>query len=145
MTLPELRQECKQLGIAYTQKETKNQLIKKIEQFKMRKKTEMGDITPEQIEAWKKKHKTDKLHVVRVKVSEDDIAVGFLKPPKRHIKATALSMYSQHKILECGEFLRDNCWLGGDERLKTDEDIADSAAIQCSNIVKFLDGEVGEV
>lgn len=111
----------------------------------MSEETKQGVITDEQIAEWKRKHKTDKLHKLSVKVAEGDIAVGYLKPPKREVKATALSMYSQNKILECGEFIRNNCWLGGDERLMSDGDVADSAAIQASGVIKFLEAELGEV
>ncbi|WP_146897011.1 hypothetical protein [Chryseobacterium lathyri] len=107
--------------------------------------TKEGNITQEQITEWKKKFKTDKLHKLTVKDKDGNPIVGYLKPPGREIKATALSMYSQNKILECGEFIRDNCWLGGDERLKMSGDIADTAAIQASGIIKFLEAELGEV
>lgn len=111
----------------------------------MANETKAGNISKEQIEAWKKQYKVDKLPTLNVVVAEGDIAVGYLRPAGRNHKATALSMYSQNKILECGEFLRDNLWLGGDPRLQTDENIADSAAIQAAGIVKFLGGELGEV
>lgn len=104
--------------------------------------TKKGIISKDQIEAWKKEHK--KVHTIKVKVSEDDVAIGYLKPPSRNHKATAMSMYSQSKILESGEFLRDNCWLGGDERLKTADDIGVSAAIAASGIFKMMDSELGE-
>lgn len=104
--------------------------------------TKKGNITSEQIAEWKKKHK--KVYTLSIRVAENDTAVGYLRKPSRDHKAVALSYYAQNKIMEAGEFLRDNCWLGGDERLKTNEDIADSAAIQASGIVKFLDGELGE-
>ncbi|WP_131368537.1 hypothetical protein [Chryseobacterium soli] len=113
--------------------------------MKMSIETKEGHITPEQITEWKKKLKVDKLHKLTVKDKDGNALVGYLKPPGREIKATALSMYSQNKILECGEFIRDNCWLGGDERLKMDGDIADTAAIQASGIIKFLEAELGEV
>lgn len=109
----------------------------------MKEETNKGNITKEQIAKWKKDH--GKVYKITVKVDENDQAVGYLKKPNRNHKATALSMYNQNKILECGEFLRDNCWLGGDERLKIKDEIADSAAVQASGIVKFLDSELGEV
>lgn len=145
MTKQELQSECKQLGISFDRKATNKELSNKIKRKKMSDKTKAGEITKEQIKAWKTKHKTDKLHVLKVKVNESDTAVGYLKPPTREVKATALSMFSQNKILECGEFIRDNCWLGGDDRLKIDRDIADSAAVQASGIIKFLESELGEV
>lgn len=145
MNRQELQAECKALGITFRPNETIKELSNKIKSFKMKKETENGNITPEQIEVWKKKYKTDKLHKLSVKVNENDTAVGYLRPPTREVKATALSMYSQNKILECGEFIRNNCWLGGDDRLMTNGDIADSAAIQASAIIKFLEAELGEV
>jgi hypothetical protein len=145
MKRQELRDECRLLGIPYTAKNTNNELSNKIRLKKMSNETKQGIITPEQIAEWKKKLKVDKLHKLTVKDKDGNPIVGYLKPPGREIKATALSMYSQNKILECGEFIRDNCWLGGDERLKMSGDIADTAAIQASGIVKFLEAELGEV
>ncbi|BBQ07574.1 hypothetical protein HZP15_06780 [Elizabethkingia anophelis] len=145
MKLQDYRDRCQELGIPFTKNDTINQLSNKIRLKEMSEETKQGVITDEQIAEWKRKHKTDKLHKLSVKVAEGDIAVGYLKPPKREVKATALSMYSQNKILECGEFIRNNCWLGGDERLMSDGDVADSAAIQASGVIKFLEAELGEV
>ncbi|WP_348814065.1 hypothetical protein [Flavobacterium maritimum] len=144
-SIQELRDECKRLGIAYQTKETQKQLQVKIKTRIMKDNTKEGIVSKEQIEAWKKQYKVDKLPTLNVVVAPGDVAIGYLRPPTRNHKATALSMYSQNKILECGEFLRDNCWLGGDTRLQNDENIADTAAIQASGIVKFLAGELGEV
>ena len=140
-----LRDECKDLNIPYTSKDTIKELSNKIRLKKMKNETQNGVITDEQIQEWKKKLRVDKLHKLTVKDKDGSPIVGYLKPPGREVKATALSMYSQNKILECGEFIRDNCWLGGDERLKHDGDIADTAAIQASGIIKFLEAEMGEV
>lgn len=145
MKLQDYRDECTALGISFKPTETIKQLSNKIKLNKMAKETQKGNITQEQIAEWKKKYKTDKLHKLTVKVSGNDTAIGYLRPPSREVKATALSMYSQNKILECGEFIRDNCWLGGDERLQSSGDIADTAAIQASGVIKFLDAELGEV
>lgn len=140
-----LREECRDLKIPFTPKDNNTQLTEKIRKMKMSIETKEGTISPEQIAEWKKKLKVPKLHKLTVKDGDGNPLVGYLKPPGREIKATALSMYSQNKILECGEFIRDNCWLGGDERLKMDGDIADTAAIQASGIIKFLEAELGEV
>ncbi|CAG2532928.1 hypothetical protein MAR621_03122 [Maribacter dokdonensis] len=143
-TLKELRAECKAKGIEFTTKHTILQLTNKIKSYQMKK----SPVTPEQIEAWKKDHA--KVHKISVVVKKDadgnvlDEAVGYLKKPTRNHKATAMSMYAQNKILECGEFLRNNCWLGGDERLKSKGDIADTAAIQANGIIEFMEGELGE-
>lgn len=138
----DLQIECKELGLNYKSGETIKQLQTKLKKHKMATETKKGNISQEQIEEWKKKFK--KVYILKVKVNESDEAVGYLRKPSRDHKAVALSLYAQNKILEAGEFVRDNCWLGGDDRLKTKEDIADSAAIQASGIVNFLEGELGE-
>ncbi len=140
--LQEKRDKCRELGISFTPKNTIKQLTSKISKHKMDTETKSGNISQEQIKNWKKEHK--KVHILRITVEGDDVAVGYLKKPSRNHKATALSMYSQNKILEAGEFLKTNCWLGGDERLLNSEDVADSASIQAAGIVKFHDGELGE-
>ena len=146
--LQELRQACKDKGLVHTQKDTIKILEKKLKTKAMADDKKNGLITPELIKDWKKKH--GKIHKLTVLVKKDDEgnvvdeAVGYLKKPSRNHKATAMSMYAQNKILECGEFLRNNCWLGGDERLKSSGDIADTAAIQANGIIEFLDGELGE-
>lgn len=144
-TVQGLKDQCKELFIKFPADATKKQLELKIKNKIMSDKTKQGIITKEQIDAWKKEFKVDKLPTLNIVVAPGDVAIGYLRPPSRNHKATALSMYNQNKVLECGEFLRDNCWLGGDSRLQTDENIADSAAIQASGIVKFLQGELGEV
>lgn len=136
------RDEAKALGISYTAKHTIKQLTTKIKKKEMENQTKEGNVSQEQIKTWKKEHKT--VHVLKINVSDKDVAVGYLKKPSRNHKATALSMYSQNKVLEAGEFLKTNCWLGGDDRLLNNEDIADSASVQAAGIVKFHDGELGE-
>lgn len=148
ITREALRDACDYEGVSYQSSETIKQLQTKLKKHKMSKDLAKGIITEDQIEAWKKKY--GKVHVLKVIVKKDDNnkvvdeAVGYLKQPARNHKATAMSMYAQHQILECGEFLRDNCWLGGDERLKSDKNIADTAAIQANGIIQFMDGSLGE-
>lgn len=148
VTREALRDACAYEGIDYQSSETIKKLQTKLKKHKMSKDLKSGIISEDQIEAWKKKY--GKVHVLKVIIKKDDNnkvvdqAVGYLKQPARNHKATAMSMYAQHQILECGEFLRDNCWLGGDERLKSDKNIADTAAIQANGIIQFMDGSLGE-
>lgn len=98
-------------------------------------------VTKAQIQEWKKEHKT--VHEIRVKVSEDDEAVGYLKSPDRNIIARAAQLHAQDKLIEVGEFLIANCWLGGDMRIREDEDVAVSAAIFTSgNLVEFKETQI---
>jgi len=146
--LSDLRQQCKDNNVVFDNTHTAKQLELKLIKKVMADTTKKGVITKEQIAEWKKQH--NKVHKLSVIVKKDadgnikDEAVGYLKNPSRNHKATAMSMYAQNKILECGEFLRNNCWLGGDERLKDKGEIADTAAIQANGIIEFLEGELGE-
>ncbi len=148
LKLQDYKDACDYYGIIYKNSDTIKILDNKIKRHKMAEETKKGNVTKEQIDAWKKEH--GKVHRIAVVIKKDadgkivEEAVGYLKKPRRDHKATAMSMYAQHQILECGEFLRDNCWLGGDDRLKTLGDIADTAAIQANGIIQFKDGSLGE-
>lgn len=137
-TLEETRDKAKELGVEYKNSDTIANINKKIEKHQLNESLKEGVVPKNQIEAWKKKY--NKVHEISVEVSEDDIAIGYLRNPSRDHKAIALSLYQQNKPLETGEFLLQNCWLGGDERLKDAEEISDSAAIQANTIVNFLKG-----
>lgn len=98
-------------------------------------------VTKEQIEAWKKQHGV--VHQIDVEVSkEGDVATCYIRKPNRNEMAYIISLQNQSKILESKEFLLNNCWLGGDERCKTVEEIAMAAAIQAGTTVEFLAAEV---
>jgi hypothetical protein len=66
------------------------------------------------IEQWKKQHR--EVHEIRVQLTETDEAVCYIKNPDRNILAYALTKTINKQLLEAGEFLLLNCWLGGDER-----------------------------
>lgn len=142
-TLQELKDQANKLGINYTKSVTKKQLEKSIIKRLMSEETKKGNITEAQIKEWKKNHK--EVFKIAVEVSENDTAVCYLKKLKRDHIAIALTLYNQDKLLECGEFIVQNAWLGGDERCKKHEDIAVSAAIQANQLVKFLKGNVAKV
>lgn len=138
MTLQETRDKATELGVNFKQSDTVANINKKIEKHQINESLKQGVVPKTQIEAWKRKY--NKVHKISVEVSEDDVAIGYLRSPSRDHKAIALSLYQQNKPLETGEFLLQNCWLGGDDRLKDAEEISDSAAIQANTIVNFLKG-----
>lgn len=141
-TLQETKQRAKELGVPYTNSDTKAQIQKRIDKHILNEQVKSGSVPKEKIQEWKRKHK---VYEISVEVSENDIAIGYLREPKRDEKALALSMYNQHQILETGEFLIQQCWLAGDERLKTDADIYEAAAIQAKNCVNFLKGSARQI
>jgi len=101
------------------------------------KTVEVGLATPEQIAAWKTEHK--EVTEVKVSVEDNELAVCYIRKPDRNITAKALSLYHQDKPLQSGEFIRDNCWIGGDPRTKSDEDIAMSVALACNQLVPLME------
>lgn len=138
LTLEEIRDKATGLGVEFKNSDTIANIEKKIEKHQLNETLKQGIVPKTQIEGWKKKY--NKVHKITVEVSEDDTAIGYLRSPSRDHKAIALSLYQQNKPLETGEFLLQNCWLGGDDRLKDAEEISDSAAIQANTIVNFLKG-----
>ncbi len=141
--LQEKRDEATAKGVQFNNSDTIANIQKKIDAHELNESLKEGVVPKTQIEAWKKKY--GKVTQISVKVSEDDTAIGYLRKPNRDHKAIALSLFNQNKVLETGEFLLQNCWLGGDERLKDAEDIAESAAIQANTIVNFLEGSSKEI
>ncbi|MDX5437298.1 MAG: hypothetical protein LPK03_08895 [Pontibacter sp.] len=93
-----------------------------------------------QIDAWKKQH--GEITEVSVKVSDEDTAKCYLKPAddNRTIMARGLSLSAKGMLLECGEFILDNCWLGGDERFKEEGRVRISGAMQAAQAVEMLEG-----
>lgn len=75
-----------------------------------------GGITPEQIEAWKRKHRK----VVRIDVVDgDELHVGYFhRPDMATVKA--VTKVGQNDEMRAGEVVFDNCWLGGSDLLRQD-------------------------
>jgi hypothetical protein len=96
-----------------------------------------GDITQEQLDQWIKEHGKDNVKRIDVTVAQGDVATCYIKKPDRNVYALAISMFNQDKVLECGELVMVNCWLGGDTRCKTDDYIAISAAMKAKDAVTF--------
>jgi hypothetical protein len=71
-----------------------------------------GQATPEQIAVWKNLH--GEVFEVRV-----DDSVAYLKKPDR-AAIKAMAACAQSDPIRSSEVLLENCWLGGDETVKTD-------------------------
>lgn len=99
----------------------------------------IGEATPEQIEDWKARHKT----VMEIVVADDAGTqhVGYLKRPDRTVFSQALSEYSRNRMVEAGEAVLVNCWLGGSDAMRDDDptnDIYTAAALESYNAIKLL-------
>lgn len=67
---------------------------------------------------------------------------AFFKNPDRNALALALSYRAKDKVLEAGEVLLDNCYVGGDKAIVEDEMLRIAASLQIANIVELPDVQV---
>jgi hypothetical protein len=104
-----------------------------------------GGVTQDQIDRWKAEH--GDVTIIRVKVARTGETLGAILRPlnKRQEYFAALSMAEKDKPGEAGDFILKNCWLGGDERLKSEETAYVTACVKAYNSVEFYDAEVEKV
>ncbi|HOI32012.1 MAG: hypothetical protein PHG67_06180 [Bacteroidales bacterium] len=93
-----------------------------------------GQATPEQIEAWKKKH--GKVFAVKV-----DGHIGYLKKPDRRILSYATLAGSTDPI-KFNETMLNNCWLGGSEAIKTDDDLFLGVSGKLAELIQVKEAEL---
>jgi len=97
------------------------------------KKTKSG-ITPEQIEAWKKKYGN-------VFVVEADGKKGYIRAPKRAEVGMATA-YQATSPFKATEFILQNCWLGGDEVLMNEDRYFYGLNAQIAEIIDVAEVQV---
>jgi hypothetical protein len=85
--------------------------------------------TPEdaRVANWKLQHR--EVHEISVEISEGDVAKCWIKNPDRNVMAWCLTRTLNKQLLEAGEFLLINCWLGGDERCNPNSPAAFDPAV----------------
>ena len=81
----------------------------------------LGEATQEQIDAWKATHKTESLLMIKVINADKSTSVCYLKSADRNVASLAYTHIANKKMIEAGGVFMANCWLGGDERIKTDD------------------------
>lgn len=103
--------------------------------------TTTATTTKKQIEAWKKQY--GQVHEISVPGNDegDVIYKCYLKKPDRKIIAMASSVGSKDPI-KTAELVLNNCWLGGDEIIKTDDDCFLAAVSVLGNLVKTREAEI---
>ena len=92
-----------------------------------------GAATAEQIAGWKKKHGDVFMVVV-------DGSVCYLKKPDRKTMSYVATLGSNP--VRANEALLQNCWLGGDESIKTDDDKFFGVSAKLNEIVEIKDAEI---
>lgn len=86
-----------------------------------------GQAAAEQIEQWKRQHG----EVFAVSV---DGSVCYLKKPTRQVLSAMSSLVNDP--IRSAEFLLNNCWLSGDETIKTDDEKFLGVVSQLGELVK---------
>lgn len=95
---------------------------------------EKSKVSPAQITEWKKKHGD----VFQYKV---DGKAGYLKRPDRRILAYATSL-AEGNPLKFNEALLENCWLGGDEEIKTKDSYFMGISAKLDALIQIEHGEL---
>ncbi len=88
-----------------------------------------GQATPEQIAVWKQQYGDIFSMVVKDKI-------GYLKRPDRATLSAATSVGDQDPM-KFNEILFENCWIGGDEAIKTDDNYFLAAIGELKELVDF--------
>ena len=115
-----------------------------------------SEITPEIILEWKKEFgKVHKIEVADKSVkydpymvpAEDDAPiegalVGYLSKPTD--KQLGFAMSKLPAVLEAGKVILKNCWLGGDDIIKTDTALLSAAALQCVELLEVRQAQLKE-
>ena len=93
-----------------------------------------GQASTEEIDAWKKKHGK----VVAIIV---DGHICYLRKPDRRILGYASSVGAKDPI-KFNELILANCWLGGSEAIKTDDDLFLGASGKLAELIEFKEAEL---
>lgn len=91
--------------------------------------------TEANIEDWKKKYKT--VH----KLTIDD-KVAYLRNPDRKTLSLAMSRIAKNDIMGGSEAILENCWLGGDAEIKTDDDLFMAAVGKVGDLIQVKEAEL---
>lgn len=97
----------------------------------------MAEVTKEQIESWKKKHGD----VFEVNV---DGRTAYLKRPDRKVLGAA-SVLGKDDPMKYNETLLGNCWLGGDEEIKTDDSLFLGVSSVLAEIIEIKKAEIKKI
>ena len=92
-----------------------------------------GMATDEQISEWKNKHGD----VFKVEVGD---SVCFLKKPDRKTMSYVATL--GNNPIRANEAMLQNCWLGGDETIKTDDEKFFGVSAKLSEIIQVKEAEI---
>jgi hypothetical protein len=85
----------------------------------------------------KRQHGT--IHVLQIPDSEGELCTAFLKSPQRHNLSFYLAKVATDPIV-AHEVLLDACWVAGDLRIKTQDDLFLSAIPLLGSMIQLKQG-----
>lgn len=100
----------------------------------MKKENEITKVTEEVIAGWKKCHGD----VFCVKVGGK---TGYLKKPDRAILSAA-AVIGKQDPMKYNEILLDNCWLGGDSEIKTDDALFLGVSAKLGELIEVKEADL---
>lgn len=100
----------------------------------MAKEKLIGEVSPEKIQEWKKKY--GKFFGI---VVEGHIC--YLKKPDRKILGYA-SVSGKTDPIKFNETILNNCFIGGSEAIKTEDDLFLAAGVKLAEIIQFKEAEL---
>jgi hypothetical protein len=94
-----------------------------------------------QIELWKRQHKT--VTEITISGAAGEVVRCFIHNPDRNVIAYALTCTMNKKLLEAGEWILNNCFLGGDPRCnpgseQQDDALVIAAAMEAAGTIELL-------
>jgi hypothetical protein len=102
----------------------------------------VAGVTQEQLDAWKAKF--GEVHIITVKINENESVTGYFKKPGRDIMANCINLVHDKKTYEAREFLLNNTFIGGDKVITTNFDCAIAAQTKLWTNVNFLTAEASK-
>ena len=94
----------------------------------------MFKATKEQIAEWKEKHK--KVFCIKV----DDKACYLKKPSRQALGYSVIA--GKDNPIKANEVLLNDCWLGGDEDIKTDDDLFFAVSRRITELIEAKEAEL---
>lgn len=94
----------------------------------------IGQAAPEQVEAWKKEHKG----MFAVKVGGH---IAYLKKPDRKTLSYCNSI-GKADVIKYNETLLNNCFVGGSEAVKTEDELFYGVSGQLLRIIEVAEAEL---
>jgi hypothetical protein len=98
-----------------------------------------GGITDAQVKQWKSRW--GEVTQITVKLDEGAIATGYFKKPDLDT-ISAASRFMDSDQVRGGQIVFDNCWLGGDEIIKTNDEARFATILQVNRLFRILETEV---